>query len=181
MIMEFNSMESEAKAIYDSMPQDRKDAFWHLAYYPIRSMRLMAEKSYYYYKNIIYYKQGRFASVNGYKRLSERAADQIDQDLTYFNKELRGGKWDGIMDPYGSYNIYERVVDDANIPKDFVYHEYFEEQAQRGIGSVCEGQIKGDESVSLLFSSLEDNRRFVDIFNKGLASQSWSAESDKVG
>ena len=180
MIEDFNSMESEAKAIYDAMPQNRKDAFWHLAYYPIRSTRLMAEKSYYYYKNIIYYKQGRFASVNGYKRLSELAAEKIDQDLHYFNKELCESKWDGIMDPYGKYNIYERVVDDANIPKDFVYHVNFTEQAQCGIGSVCEGQLKGDENVSLLFSSLEDNSRFIDIFNKGLEPRSWRINSDKA-
>ncbi|MFR9651933.1 MAG: glycosyl hydrolase 115 family protein [Rikenellaceae bacterium] len=177
MIAQFVEMEREAKALYDSLPEDRRDIFWHLGYYPIRSTMLMAQKSYYYYKNKIYAKQGRFASVNGYKRLSLAADAAIDSDLEYYNKELQGGKWDGIMDPYAFYNIYERVVDDANISKDLVYKEYFAEQGVDALGSVCEGQVTGAESVDLLFSSLEDNRRFVDLFSRGVESQSWSIES----
>ncbi|MFI3280701.1 MAG: glycosyl hydrolase 115 family protein [Rikenellaceae bacterium] len=180
MIDDYIAMEAEAKELYDSMDANHKDAFFHLAYYPIRSARLMAEKSYYYHKNLIYAKQGRFASVNGYKNLSLKAADAIDVDLHYYNKELAGGKWDGIMDPYATYNIFERVVDDANIPYRFVYNERFvEESKNQGIGSVCEGQLIGDEEVALLFSSLEDSRRFIDIFTTGLAEQKWSIESDQ--
>ncbi len=178
MIAEFRDIEQQAKEMYDNMPESRKDAFWHLAYYPMRSTRLMAEKSYYFYKNKIYAKQGRFSSVNAYKYLSESAAQEIDQDLTYYNEELCDGKWNGIMDPYATYNIYERVVDDANIPYQLIYQERFAEQGVDEIGSVCEGQVVGTEDVALLFSSLEDNQRFVDIFNRGVDPQSWSIESD---
>ncbi|MFI3285598.1 MAG: glycosyl hydrolase 115 family protein [Rikenellaceae bacterium] len=180
MIDDYIGMEAEARELYDSVDANHKDAFYHLAYYPIRSARLMAEKSYYYHKNLIYAKQGRFASVNGYKNMSLKAAEAIDVDLHYYNKVLVGGKWDGIMDPYATYNIFERVVDDANIPYRFVYNERFtEESTTEGIGSVCEGQLIGDEQVSLLFSSLEDNRRFIDIFATGLSEQAWNIESDK--
>lgn len=180
MIDDFRGLEAEAKSFYDSVEPNYRNAFFHLAYYPIRSARLMAEKSYYYYKNLIYQKQGRFASVNAYKSLSEAATEAIDVDLRYFNKELAGGKWDGIMDPYGTYNIYERVVDDANIPHHFIYNERFtEESTDNGVGAICEGQLLGDESVKLLFSSLEDNRRFVDIFAKGIEAKNWTIKSDK--
>ncbi len=179
MIEEYLELEAEANQIYQSIESNYKDAFFHLAYYPIRSARLMAQKSYYYYKNLIYKKQGRFASVNLYKNLSINATKAIDADLEYFNKELSGGKWDGIMDPYATYNIFERVVDDANIPHHFVYNESFvEESTKDGIGSVCEGQLIGDEQVSLLFSSLEDNRRFIDIFATGVNTQRWSIKCD---
>ncbi len=179
MIQEYKGLEAEAKEIYDSMSPNYKDAFFHLAYYPIRSARLMAEKSYYYHKNLIYAKQGRFASVNGYKRLSLKAAEAIDADLEYFNKELVEGKWDGIMDPYATYNIFERVVDDANIPFRFIYNENFvEDSTTDGLGSVCEGQLIGDEDVKLLFSSLEDSHRFIDVFATGLGEQRWSIDCD---
>ncbi len=180
MIEDYIEMEAEAKELYDSVDAHYKDAFFHIGYYPIRSARLMAEKSYYYYKNLIYTKQGRFASVNGYKSLSLKAAEAIDADLHYFNSELADGKWRGIMDPYATYNIFERVVDDANIPYRFIYNERFKEESQGdGIGSVCEGQIIGDEEVALLFSSHEDNRRFVDIFATSAKPSSWSIQSDK--
>lgn len=180
MIDEYIALEAEAKKFYDSVDSNYKDAFFHLAYYPIRSARLMAEKSYYYYKNLIYAKQGRFSSINGYKNMSQKATEEIDVDLEYFNKKLAGGKWDGIMDPYGTYNIFERVVDDANIPHRFVYNERFkEESTQNGIGAVCEGQLLGKEDVKLLFSSLEDNNRFIDIFTTGVEAQKWSVKSDK--
>lgn len=180
MIDEYTAMEADAKQMYDNISPNFKNAFYHLVYYPIRSANLMAQKSYYYYKNLIYAKQGRFASVNGYKNLSQKAMDAIDEDLHYINKVLEDGKWDGIMDPYATYNIYERVVDDANIPYRFTYNDYnIEESTNDGVGSVCEGQIIGDEDVNLLFSSLEDNRRFIDVFATGVNPQEWSIESDK--
>ncbi|MFI3277557.1 MAG: glycosyl hydrolase 115 family protein [Rikenellaceae bacterium] len=178
MISGFNAMEAEAKAMYDSVPADRRDAFFHLAYYPIRSTHLMAQKSYYYYKNMLYEKQGRFASLNLYGDLAKQATDEIDRDLHYYNKVLAGGKWDGIMDPYATYNIYERVLDDANIPHHLVYAERFKEDSTtEALGAVCEGQVIGNEEVELLFSSLEDNRRFIDVFAKGAAPQTWSVSS----
>lgn len=176
---ELRALEAEAKRMYDDLAQENKVAFWHLAYYPVRATRMMAEKSYYFHKNIYYADQGRFASVNGYKYLSEKAADEIDKDLKYYNKVLCDGKWNGIMDPYADYNMFERVLDIASIPKDFVYQERFAEQGKGGIGSVCEGQLVGDEDVNLLFSSLENNSRFIDIFNKGLISQNWSVKGSK--
>ncbi|MFI3290017.1 MAG: glycosyl hydrolase 115 family protein [Rikenellaceae bacterium] len=176
-IEEYKDMEAKAEAMYHSMPERNRKAFYHLLYYPIRSARLMAEKSYYFHKNKIYAKQGRFASVNGYKNRSLLAAKEIDDDLNYYRHELSDGKWNGIMDPYGDFNITERVLDIAGIPKDFVYQERFAEQAIEKLGSVCEGQLKGDEQISLMFSSLEDNKRFIDLFSRGLNSQSWSLNS----
>ncbi|MFI3249052.1 MAG: glycosyl hydrolase 115 family protein [Rikenellaceae bacterium] len=179
-IEEYNSLEARAKAIYDNMAERNQMAFYHLIYYPMRSARLMAEKSYYFHKNKIYAEQGRFSSVNGYRNRSLQASREIDEDLNYYRHELAGGKWNGIMDPYGEYNLTERVLDIAGIPKDFVYQERFTEQAIEELGSVCEGQLKGDEDISLIFSSLEDNRRFVDLFSRGLNAQSWSLKSSSA-
>ncbi len=176
-INEYKALEARAEAIYSTMPQRNQLAFYHLVYYPMRSARLMAEKSYYYHKNKIYAQQGRFASVNGYRVRSMEAAEAIDEDLSYYREGIEGGKWRGIMDPYGDFNLTERVLDIAGIPKDFVYQERFTQQAVEALGSVCEGQLRGDEEFDLLFSSLEDNQRFVDLFSRGLEAQSWSVRS----
>lgn len=171
------ALEKRAKKMYDSLDEDRKIPFWHLSYYPIRSTRLMLEKAEYYRKNIAYAKQGRYASVNAYKALSENAEAAIQKDLATY-ETMVDGKWNGIMDPYANYNDKERLFDVANIPNNLVYDELFKEEEGKGIGSVCEGQKLGTEKVVLRFSSLEDNERFVDVFNKALDANNWKIDTD---
>lgn len=172
-----NELEQKAKAIYDNLQESNKTPFWHLAYYPIRSARLMLEKANYYRRNVAYAKQGRFASVNAYRALSEKAEAEIQADLEQY-KQIENGKWNGIMDPYALYNFKERIFDVANIPNNLVYDERYIEEAEKGIGSVCEGQAVGNEDVELRFSSFEDNTRFIDVFNKGIEATDWIAEAD---
>ncbi len=178
IIEEYKGLEAEAKAIYDVLDEEQKIPFYHTIYYPIRATRMMTEKSYYYQRNYYYSKQGRFRSAAGYKSLALKAEAEIQADLKHYNKELSGGKWDGIMDPYGDFNLTERVYDIAGIPNNLMFEEGYTEQAVEGLGAVCEGQATGTESVELIFSSLEDNRRFVDIFTTGLNAQKWSMSSD---
>ncbi len=172
-------LESRAKAQYDALDEEYKESYYHLVYYPVRSARLMYEKTIYYRKNRLYARQGRLASVNAYKAMSEAAEQDIQADLHYYNKVLAGGKWDGIMDPYANYNIIERVFDISQIHNTFTYDSRYEEQQVKGIGAVCEGQVVGDEQVALRYSSFEDNRRFIDIFNREIKPNGWSIESDK--
>ncbi len=176
---QYKELEREAKAIYDTLATEHKASFYHTIYYPIRASRMMCEKSYYYQRNYYYSKQGRFRSAEAYKTLALKAEDEIQADLEYYNKELSNGKWDGIMDPYGEYNITERVYDIAGIPKDFIFEDKFTEQAIEGIGAVCEGQVIGTEDVTLKFSSLENNTRFIDLFTTGLDAKKWSISSDQ--
>ncbi|KXX67040.1 glycosyl hydrolase 115 family protein [Flammeovirga sp. SJP92] len=177
-IEQFEELENQAKSIYDELKTEAKAPFWHLAYYPIRATTLMLKKIEYYRKNVAYAKQGRFKSVNAYKVLSQKAEEEIQADLKYYNQQLKGGKWNGIMDPYALYNFKERVFDVANIPNNLVYDECFSEEAISDIGSVCEGQVNGNENVELRFSSFENNQRFIDVFNKGVQSQNWVIETD---
>ncbi len=177
IIDSYKGLESEAKAIYDKLDESQKAPFWHTIYYPIRASRMMTEKGYYYQRNYHYAQQGRFRSVAAYEALSNKADREIDEDLKYYNEELSGGKWKGIMDPYGDYNITERVYDIAGIPKKFIFSERYTEQAVESLGAVCEGQVLGTEDVALKFSSLESNVRFIDVFTKGLTSQKWSIAS----
>ncbi len=173
------ALEERAKELYDSLDESYKPSFYHLVYYPVRSARLMYEKTIYYRKNRLYARQGRLGSVNAYKALSEEAEREIQEDLHYYNKVLIDGKWDGIMDPYAHFNIVERVFDISQINNTFTYDSRYEEQQQSGIGAVCEGQVVGTEDVTLCYSSFEDNSRFIDIFNREVKQNGWSIESDQ--
>ncbi|MFI3277438.1 MAG: glycosyl hydrolase 115 family protein [Rikenellaceae bacterium] len=176
-IERYRDMESRAEVLYKEIATEYHDTFWHLVYYPIRSARLMAEKTYYYHKNYFYAKQGRYASVNKYQQLSDIAAKKIKLDLHKYDT-IQNGKWRGIVDPYGYYNITERVYDIAGIPEVLHFERVYSEEQQKGIGSVCEGQKTGAEKVALRFAKGEDNHRFIDVFNRELAPNSWKIEAD---
>ncbi len=177
-IERYAEMEQRAKTIYETLKPKQQNAFWHLVYYPIRSAHNMAERMYYYHKNYHYAKQGRFASVNKYMELSKQAHARIVADLERYNTML-DSKWKGITDPFAHYNITERVFDIACIPEDLIYEERFMEQSQAGIGSVCEGQKIGTESVALRFAKDENTRRFIDVFNLDVESNNFKISSDK--
>ncbi len=174
----FADLERRAKAIYDSLKDENKDAFWHLIYYPTRASLQMVERCYYYHKNRYYAKQGRFASLNKYMELSKAATKRVREDLNYYNT-MRNGKWNGIMDPYAEYNRYERIFDIACITEHFIFEERYIEQQGKGIGSVCEGQKVGDEKVTLRFAKGEDNKRFIDVFNCEMKPNIYNINSDK--
>ncbi len=177
-IESFASLRNRAKAIYDTLGEEHKMAFWHLVYYPTRAAHDMAERCYYYHKNYHYAKQGRYASLNKYMELSKVATKRVREDLNYYNT-AENGKWNGIVDPYAEYNIFERVFDIACITEHFLFDEKYREDEGKGIGSVCEGQKIGNEKVTLRFSKGEDNKRFIDIFNLALTANNFKVSADK--
>lgn len=159
-INRMNALFDRAKAVYDGLDADRKDAFYQMIYYPIRSAKYMLEWTEYQKMNQLCSKQGRYRSTTAYQKLSEYAYQCIQNDLVYYNKVLSDGKWDGIMAP---------VSNGTRIPSIAQPHQVTYASAPApvdALGSVCEGQTQGDENVTLSFSSLTDDKRFIDIFTR---------------
>ncbi len=177
IIERYAAMEQRAKSINDRLTAEQQKPFWHLVYYPIRSAHNMAEKVYYYHKNHFYAAQGRLGAVNKYKQLSLEAAKRIKDDIEIY-EAMEDGKWLGITDPYGYYNLTERVYDIAGIPEHLNYVTRYAEEAKQGIGSVAEGQKTSKERVTLRISRAEDNRKFIDIFNLDTQPTNWKISSD---
>lgn len=159
-INRMNDVFGRAKAVYDSLEPDRKDAFYEMIYYPIRAAKFMTEWVEYRRMNQLANTQGRFRSATAYQELSVYAFQMINSDLAYYNKVVAGGKWDGIMAPWTNGTRIPSIVRaDAlaysNPPT-----------ANNSLGSVCEGQTSGTENVTLSFSSLTDDKRFIDVFTR---------------
>ncbi len=179
--LQINRMEAalaQSTAIYEQLPAAYQDAYYQLVHYMIRALTLTLEKNIYQYKNQLYLSQGRFASVNAYAQLAEDAYAQILADLKYYNKTLSGGRWDGIMDPYN--RIRYMAISGNNIAAAPSVTYLGQDMAVEGIGSVCEGQSSGDEDVPLLFHSLTQDVRFVDVFNTGLNAQTYEITADDM-
>ena len=150
----------QATAIYDKLPENRRDSYFEIVLYRMRATLFTLQKNIYMQKNQAYLAQGRFASVNAYAALSEEAYKNILNDLNTYNS-LQNGKWRGIMDPYITDNGSPVIT---GAPKVTYLSMAL---AEDGIGTAVEGQT-GTAAVTLTFDSIAKNFRFIDIFNKGL-------------
>ncbi|MBQ7364359.1 MAG: glycosyl hydrolase 115 family protein, partial [Clostridia bacterium] len=162
-IQKLEDIVKKATAIYDTLPDSRKDSYFETVLYRMRATLFTMQKNVYMQKNAAYLAQGRFASVNAYAALAEEAYQNILKDLNTYNS-LQNGKWRGIMDPYITDNgspVITGAPTVTYLTKDL---------AINGIGAAAEGQSTS-QPVTLTFDSLADNFRFLDIFNTGLATE----------
>jgi hypothetical protein len=95
---DFAELESGAAAIYATLPKEKKDAFYQLVLYPVRMSHAANERVF------AVELATRFLSTknNWFNHFVSRARDaqaQISTETAYFNNELSGGKWRGIMSP----------------------------------------------------------------------------------
>jgi hypothetical protein len=168
---ELTALLTRATAVSDSLPANKKDAFYEMVLYPIRASKLQNEKYIAAGKTDLYAAQGRTASVTKYRSLATAAYDTIRSDLTYYNNTLAGGKWQKMMDPYNNGNgqpVIEGMPALAAVP------------ATSGtLGVACEGQTTGNEATTLKFSVYTDDRRFIDVFTKGASGFSWTATTSQ--
>ena len=159
-INRMNALFERAKAVYDSLDPDRKDAFYEMIYYPIRGAKYMLEWTEYQKMNQLCSKQGRYRSTKAYEDLSRYAYQCMQNDLVYYNKVVADGKWDGIMAPVSNGTRIPSIAQ----PYQVTYAQV--PAAVDALGSVCEGQTTGEEQVTLSFSSLTDDKRFIDVFTR---------------
>lgn len=159
----------ESLKIYNSLPEGKKASYYEIFHYTIYSYLLSIEKHVYKEMNHLCYQQGRFAAANAYADLSESAYYEILSEIEYFNKTLMDGKWDKIMNPYNSKmdQVMSQIMGAPELKR------ASKAQATGGVGLSAEGQSTL-ESVTLKFGSLNNDIRFVDLFNKGASGADWA-------
>ncbi|MGM9647033.1 MAG: glycosyl hydrolase 115 family protein [Eubacteriales bacterium] len=164
VVEKLTAIYEQSLSIFHSLPEGKKASFYEIFHYTIKSYLLCVEKHVYQEMNQLCYAEGRFAAANAYANLSEGAYYQILAEIEYYNKVLMNGKWDKILNPYNSKIPQPEGAPDlkrASIA-----------QATGGVGLSVEGQSDTTAAV-LKFGSLNDDVRFVDLFNKGTADVAW--------
>ncbi|MBR5536154.1 MAG: glycosyl hydrolase 115 family protein [Clostridia bacterium] len=173
MVNRWNELVDTLGDIYSSLPDDKKDSFYEQIYHFVLSYRNRNEEYVYYWKNQLYFQQGRYASTSAYADLSRKAVKRLSSDQEYYNS-LNNGKWSGMLDY--DHIIYYQSNQGALRVKDSMY--YSSPATAKGIGAVCEGQTLPADDVTLKFNSLADNKRFIDIFGKNVFKESYVIECD---
>ncbi|MBO2012815.1 glycosyl hydrolase 115 family protein [Hymenobacter negativus] len=92
----YAALVQQVKQLRTQVPSDRADAFYELVYYPVVCAALMNQKFLYLDKSYLYAKQNR-ASAADYALWAEQAYAGIEAETQYYNTQLAGGKWQGMM------------------------------------------------------------------------------------
>jgi hypothetical protein len=92
----YSHLEQRAAGLGWNLPDTIKNAFFELIWYPVVCASEMNRKFLYRDKAIQYAKEGRL-SAKYYAQRSRQAYKRIVQMTEFYNNELAGGKWSGIM------------------------------------------------------------------------------------
>ncbi len=95
-IDQYEAIEKEVKALRKECNANDEAAFYQLVYYPVVSASWMNKKFLYRDKAYVYGMQNRIAAYE-YAAQSKAAYDCIVKETAYYNGQLSGGKWKGII------------------------------------------------------------------------------------
>jgi Glycosyl hydrolase family 115/Gylcosyl hydrolase family 115 C-terminal domain len=175
VLAEWQSLTSEAEKISASLPENMRDAFYELVLYPTKASALVNQLYITAGRNRLYAVQGR-ASTND---LAAQVRDlfRADAELSEsYNRTLAHGKWNHMMDQtHLGYTFWNQppvnvmpAVQEVQVP----------EKADMGIaieGSEMPWLNVFHEPTLPAFDVLNQQRRFVDVFNRGRARFAFKA------
>lgn len=175
VLAEWQSITSEAERIYGSLPENMRDAFYELVLYPTKASALVTELYITAGKNRQYAVQGR-ASTNDLAA-KVRSLFQADAELSQsYNHTLAHGKWDHMMDQtHLGYTFWNQPPVNVMPP---VQEVQIPDKADMGIaveGSGMPWLNVFHEPTLPSFDIFNQQRRFVDVFNRGKAPFEFSA------
>lgn len=95
---QYADLRKHAEAVYANIPSSKKDAYYELVLYPVRSAA-SANERFFAAELAQKYKTERPTNAREWAKRSIAADETITADAKYFNEELAGGKWRHMMSP----------------------------------------------------------------------------------
>jgi hypothetical protein len=165
----FEDLEKRATALYNRLPAHKKDAFYQLVLYSIKASHQQLEKYVFAAKADLAVALGKNQSAAVYRKKAEQAYATTLSDLDYYNNKLAGGKWKGIIYPFGGkVPAIERLPALPVVPP---------ASPKAGLGVAVEGETQKEANHMLAFTNFDNSSRFVDIFNQGEGEFIWKAQT----
>ncbi|MFZ0956460.1 MAG: glycosyl hydrolase 115 family protein [Candidatus Sulfotelmatobacter sp.] len=174
---EFNAISAEAEKIAGQLPENQRDAFFELVLHLAKASQIVTELYVTVARNHLYAAQGR-ASTNDLAAQA-RALFQADADLSnQYNHTLAHGKWDHMMDQ--THIGYTSWRDPPVNAMPAVTEIQIPDAAAMGVaveGSASAWPGAGGELVLPEFDVYNQQRRYVDVFNRGKADFDFTASA----
>jgi hypothetical protein len=167
VVADYNALAARAKAIYATLSEEDKDAFYQLVLFPVEICANLNELYLATAKNRMYAAQGR-NSTNHYaeevKKLFDRDASLTD----YFHHEMADGKWNHMMSQthigYTSWNQPEKNF----MPE--VKSIKTSDEAKMGLmveGSAEWWPKSKTEAILPQFDPMNDQEFYIEVFSQG--------------
>ena len=166
-IDDYDKLIKEVDEIYDALPIEFKDAFFEMVVYNVKGTALQNQKILYAQKSIEYGKQGR-ASAASYSCLAQQAENDIYKLINHYNRELvtHGNKWDYMASLPGPAGNQYRQWDMPPL-------SFYSGNSEPRMKLFTEG---GENGLLPVFSVYNEDKLYIDLFNAGHGSVSWSSE-----
>jgi hypothetical protein len=177
VVEDFHAITKKSEAIYQSLPENKRDAFFELVLHPVKASDIVNEMYVTAGKNRLYALQGR-ASTND---LAARARElfKADADLgDYYNHTLAGGKWNHMMDQtHLGYTYWDNPPVNVMPP---VQEIQLLPYADMGIDVEGSPNARPDGGPPRLpqFDVFSQQRHYIDVFNRGRVSFKYSVIAD---
>jgi hypothetical protein len=164
----YDALIREADRIHDALPREHQDAFFQTVVYNVKGTALHNKKVLYAQKSHAYGKQRR-ASAACYAALAQQAENGIHALIRHHNKELVtvGAKWNHMASLPGPWGNQWRQWD---MPPLSTYSG----EGEPRMKLTAEG---GKADVMPSFSVYERDQRFIDVYNTGTGSVTWTAST----
>lgn len=175
LIDKYAELLKRSEVLYNSLPEEKKDGYYELQHYSIKSAYVIAMNYINADRAILYKEQGRGGSVNKYAALSAAYnGDAVKADIEEYNS-IKDGKWEKMIDPFvtkGGLNAswnFEIAAAKSETVSQLPYTE---------MGIATENLQNINDTPVLEFSGYTKDIRFIDIFNRGTGSFDWRITSD---
>jgi hypothetical protein len=178
---DFRMLAEKAAKINNILPAGMRDSYYHLILFPVKASSIVNELYYTAGKNALYAKQER-AATNEMAEKTERLFRADTSLMGYYNREYAGGKWNHFMDQ--THLGYKNWADPRVNSLDalHLYRINIPDKADMGISlEGSENAWPGSKESAILpsFDVFNRQERYLEIFNKGSQSFSFSIKSDQ--
>lgn len=173
VVRDYKAIEKRARAIYNQMAADQKDAYYQLILHPVEASANLNELYYTVAKNKLYAKQRRIQTNMLAKKVD--SLFKRDAEITnFYNKIMAGGKWDHMMDQtHIGYTGWQQPEQNMVPQTNRIEVDKTElGLAIEGSDASWTGKNRVDQAFPLL-DNLSNQSHYFELFNTGTDSLSY--------
>jgi hypothetical protein len=167
VVADYESLAATAEAVSKELPQASRDAFYELVLFPTKASAGLNAMYLAAAKNALYAQQGR-ASANDFATQTRALFAAQTNLMNDFNTQFAGGKWNHFMDQtYIGYTNWDGPKQN-NLGAVKLKEIQVPNPAAMGVTAEGSETSATNGTISLPpFDVFNQQRRYVDIFNKG--------------
>jgi hypothetical protein len=179
VVVEYQSLATQAEALNEKLLPESRDAFYELVLFPTKACAQLNALYLAAAKNELYAKQTR-ASANDFAAQTRNLFQAQTNLMDYFNRTLAGGKWDHFMDQ--THIGYTNWNEPPHNNLSAIPLREIQILDAAALGIAIDGSISawpGETNAPMLpqFDAFNQQRHYIDIFNKGQQPFEFSARA----